>query len=322
MAFSQIFVRLLMLRIYNRDIGELIAEARKDFDANNYTTEERKIFMSYHVKSKRYMTLLIANTAFTATSFYAKPLLGQMGEVIDYATSKNHGNSSLIFILPYQFYTFYEINDAPTYFWTYASQLPFVFVSGFGQGSADCIMVALVCHVSGQMAVLATRIRKINTDSALCTEDIYRIVEHHIRLLRMGKTMENAFSIILLANLIGATALICVLGYGILLSLALGETANLVPLMAFIILVLLILYIHCTIGESLITESENVTEAFYDCRWYDMSIENAKIILMCMVRSQKPLQLTAGKLKTFCHTTLTETLKASMGYLSVLRQVM
>lgn len=87
-------------------------------------------------------------------------------------------------MLPYRFHTFYELKDASTYFWTYASQLPFVFISGFGQSAADCLMVTLVYHISGQMAVLALRIANIDTNPSKCTAELHKVVRAHIRLLR------------------------------------------------------------------------------------------------------------------------------------------
>lgn len=80
MAFSQIFIRMLMLRLYNNPLGRIIDEATRDFDAKNYTEDERKTFLPYHEKSITFMKLLMSNTALTATSFYLKPLLGQMGD--------------------------------------------------------------------------------------------------------------------------------------------------------------------------------------------------------------------------------------------------
>lgn len=35
-------------------------------------------------------------------------------------------------------------------------------------------------------------------------------------------------------------------------------------------------------------------------------MENARMIILCMARSQKPLCLTAGKFTTFCLSTLTD----------------
>ena len=78
MAFSPIFVRMLSLYLWNRELGELIKEAKKDFNAESYSDDEVETFVPYHVKSKLFMKLLMSNTALTATSFYLKPLLSQM----------------------------------------------------------------------------------------------------------------------------------------------------------------------------------------------------------------------------------------------------
>ncbi|XP_014230582.1 putative odorant receptor 92a [Trichogramma pretiosum] len=319
MAFTEIFVRILMLRVWNRQFGELLAAAEKDFEAKSYDTDEEVAkFVPFYAKAKSFMKLLISNTAFTATSFYVKPLLGQLGPVMDYFGANGEPNSTLIFLLPYRFYVLYELDDAPTYFWTYGSYLPFVFISGFGQSAADCLMVTLVYHLSGQLAVLSMRIEKIDGDA----KELRRHVARHAKLLRMGKIIEEAFSAIEFGHLIGATSLVCLLGYQILVCLSIGEYSVLVSLFAFIFLVLLVLYAHCTVGESLIAESNRVCEAYYNCNWIDMRPENARLLILCMARSQKPLRLTAGKFTDLCYQTFTDSIKTSMGYLSVLRAVM
>lgn len=78
-AFSEIFIRILIMWIYRREFKRLIEEAQSDFSLQ-YNEDEEKILKVNQDKSKLFMKLLVANTAFTATSFYAKPLLGQFGE--------------------------------------------------------------------------------------------------------------------------------------------------------------------------------------------------------------------------------------------------
>lgn len=56
----------------------------------------------------------------------------------------------------------------------------------------------------------------------------------------------------------------------------------------------------------LFPQSAKVCEAFYDCHWYNMSKNNARMIILCMARSQKPLCLTAGKFTLMCLSTLTD----------------
>ncbi|XP_011696230.1 PREDICTED: odorant receptor 67c-like [Wasmannia auropunctata] len=227
--------------------------------------------------------------------------------------------TQIIYLLPYRFHLFYTVENMRVYTISYVLEMPFVFVSGFGQSAADCIMVTLVFHICGQMSVLALRINNIDTGLSDCKSEVRRVVLMHIRLLRMGKIIRKAFNVTLLAHLLGATSLVCILGYQILTNFAKGERGILVTFLIFQFLVLLILYAHCTVGENLLTESAKVCEAFYGCRWYDMSKNNARMIILCMARSQRPLCLTAGKFTIFCLSTLTDVLKASMGYLSVLR---
>ncbi|XP_019696521.1 odorant receptor 85b-like isoform X1 [Harpegnathos saltator] len=319
MAFSQIFVRMSALRLYNGQIGEVITEAMKDFDRTCYRTfEEMKTFISYNARSKIFVKLLMVFVALTATSYYLTPIIIIFGGGLP-RVAIGENATRVIYLLPYRFHMFHVVEDMRTYVITYGLQLPFVFVSGFGQSAADCIMVTLVFHICGQMSVLALRINNIDTDPFSCQREIRNVVRMHLRLLRMGRAIEKAFSVTLLAHLLGATSLVCILGYQILTNVAKGESGVLVTFLIFQFLVLLILYAHCTVGESLLTESAKVCEAFYDCHWYNMSTENARIIVLCMARSQKPLCLRAGKFNTFCLSTLTDVLRTSMGYLSVLR---
>lgn len=78
-TYTQIFIRMLMLRVYNGSLGELIEDACKDFDVKNYSDEERKTFVGYHAKTKIFLKFLMTFTALTASSYYVKPFLGQMG---------------------------------------------------------------------------------------------------------------------------------------------------------------------------------------------------------------------------------------------------
>lgn len=80
MAFSQIFVRMSMLRLYNCQIGEVITEVMKDFDKMSYkTAEEIKALITYNAKSKIFVKLLIVFVALTASSYYLTPIIIILG---------------------------------------------------------------------------------------------------------------------------------------------------------------------------------------------------------------------------------------------------
>lgn len=80
MAFSQILVRIIMLRLYNNQIGEIITEAMKDFDSTSYkTAEEIKTFVTYNARSKIFIKLLMTFVALTASSYYLTPIIIILG---------------------------------------------------------------------------------------------------------------------------------------------------------------------------------------------------------------------------------------------------
>ena len=80
MAFSQIVVRMLMLRVYNFELGQVISDAMSDLGIKNYKSEkEKQMVLDYNARSKTFVKLLMVNVALTATSYYFQPILGQMG---------------------------------------------------------------------------------------------------------------------------------------------------------------------------------------------------------------------------------------------------
>ena len=79
-AFSQIIFRMYVMRSNQSVFVELLNEAKKDFNAKDYTEDERNTFIAYNRQSKIVMKMFITNTALTATSYYAIPLLGQIQE--------------------------------------------------------------------------------------------------------------------------------------------------------------------------------------------------------------------------------------------------
>jgi hypothetical protein len=136
----------------------------------------------------------------------------------------NENVTQIIYLLPYRFHLFYTVENMPIYTITYALQLPFVFVSGFGQSAADCIMVTLVFHICGQMSVLALRINNIDTDPCICKREVRHMVLTHIRLLRWAYAYTRHSSKKKeLLSILNVCVLILVFNFGSILILILDQ---------------------------------------------------------------------------------------------------
>ncbi|KAK2574920.1 hypothetical protein KPH14_002611 [Odynerus spinipes] len=146
------------------------------------------------------------------------------------------------------------------------------------------------------------------------------LIAKHIRLIWLAEYLENEFNMLILQQMIGISFQLCLLGYDTLRSTGEGDAAKVFTLVIIGSCISSTLLAYCYIGECLINESQTFGEAFYQCEWYNISRNEMKLMLICMMRSKKQIQLTSGKFFVLSLSAFTDVIKTSMAYLSVLRQ--
>ncbi|XP_046590495.1 odorant receptor 4-like isoform X1 [Neodiprion lecontei] len=306
--------QLALLRINSRQFREVIYEVQDNFQRESHlTSEERRIFSKYYSKTRLIIQLTVLGELTTAFIYYFAPITNIL------VTINRNGTTELD--LPYHSRTFYDLSNIHLYVLTYAAQLPFTVVMSVGLIGPDCLIVFLTLHVCARLSSLVERINNIRTNRQVCCQEIKEFVRGHIRLIWMAKTLGKASSVLLLTQLFGGMLLICILSYHVLLSAEEGQKSNFVTFTLYVVSVTFFILINCYVGESLIQESDRVHESLSECRWYEMSTEHAKWMVICMARAQQPLVMTAGKFYTFSLGSFTEIIKTSMAYLSVLRNL-
>ncbi|XP_018301894.1 odorant receptor 85b-like [Mycetomoellerius zeteki] len=77
-------------------------------------------------------------------------------------------------------------------------------------------------------------------------------------------------------------------------------------------------FIICFAGEYLSLKGKLITNAIYESLWYDIPSRQSKMIIFIIMRSQKRLAITAGKMMDMSFDTFTSVMKASVSYISVL----
>ncbi|XP_068990956.1 odorant receptor 13a-like [Neodiprion pinetum] len=314
-TYTTILIQVILLRVNSRQLGQVIRAAYEDFVEINYkTTLEKKVLLDNYKKVRIFVAVAVAMTLSTAVSYYLAPLVGLLGTM--------KGNSTMELKLPYHTYIFYDVSNIESYALTYAAHLPFVFFASFGYVGPNCLIVTLTVHVFGQLYVLAERINDINTNGQECGLAIKTLVKNHVRLIRMTQTLEEVYNVILLGQLLGGMILICILSYYVLAHAEGEQNSDFFSVTLYILSVILNIFVYCFVGERLVQESTKVHDTLSACRWYDMSSVHAKMLVVCMARSQKPLVLTAGKFYKFSMGSFANVMKTSMAYLSVLRSLL
>ncbi|KAF7410493.1 hypothetical protein HZH68_004874 [Vespula germanica] len=227
--------------------------------------------------------------------------------------------------------------------------------------SVDTFLAMLVLHVCGQLSRLQNELTNLNsaTREEFHIKLSY-IVKRHDYLNRFIETIDDEFNIMLLVQILGCTVQLCMECFqGLLVKLdkifrfvcasiypsifnseflsrssakyefqLMAGEAEEIPLIEvfffafYTVYVLIQLYLYCYVGERLWTESTEIANAAYECKWYDLLPNEARTLILIIRRSRSPLRLTAGKFCVFNHELYSSVLRTSMGYLSVLRATM
>ncbi|XP_018401475.1 PREDICTED: putative odorant receptor 92a [Cyphomyrmex costatus] len=131
--------------------------------------------------------------------------------------------------------------------------------------------------------------------------------------------MERLFSFIALMQVVWNTLVICCLGCLFIISFH-NETSifELMKIGFAYFAIAMEQFIICCAGEYLTYKGKLIGSATYEMLWYDMSLNHSKIILFIIMRSQKRLAITAGRMMDMSFETFTNIMKASASYISVL----
>ncbi|KAL2716819.1 odorant receptor 13a-like [Vespula squamosa] len=176
----------------------------------------------------------------------------------------------------------YESLTTPNFEMTSVGQIVSAFCTATTYTVVDTFVAMLILHACGQFSYLRQKISELGiNDDADFRRKLAKIVKKHDTLNKFADTIENKFNGMLLMQMLGCTIELCVLCFQALLS-------------------------------------SKMADAAYQCKWYNMSAQEAKCLVLIIRRGRSPLCITAGRFCSFNLQLFTKILKTSMGYLSVL----
>ncbi|XP_035733502.1 odorant receptor 94a-like [Vespa mandarinia] len=296
-------------------LGRLLIEIQNNFIVDKYNTfEKRFIFMKYTKMAKYYVLVAVTTMTFSIAFYYFNALLLNIKMV--------RNNSSLSYNLPYKTRAIVDIRDIRVYIFLCIYQMLVVPSIILGFVGFDCLFANLAFHITAQFGILSSMLKEILDDSNTFQYNIKELLLRHYVLIRQAKTLEDNFNIIILQQLMGTTFQLCSSAYNTILDSVSKETLTLIIFCFYALSTLSTLFLYCYIGECLIQESLNLSNAIYRYEWYNMSPMNLKMVIICMLRMKRPEQLTSGKFFVLSLTSFTDILKTTMGYLSLLRTLL
>ncbi|XP_039310429.1 odorant receptor 13a isoform X4 [Solenopsis invicta] len=156
----------------------------------------------------------------------------------------------------------YETQQSPLFEIVFAMLLLHVFLHASAVGIINGLIFTLVLHVGGQIDIICQKFKNTSENTLFSKTSVPSfgmLIERHNRIISASDNIEKLFSFIALMQVLWNTLVICSLGF------------------AF------------TFGKL-------IANASYEMMWYDMPSKQSKIIIFIIMRSQKRLTITAGKM--------------------------
>ncbi|XP_055596885.1 putative odorant receptor 83c [Uranotaenia lowii] len=78
----------------------------------------------------------------------------------------------------------------------------------------------------------------------------------------------------------------------------------------------------CILGAALTIKNDQVKVAIYDTKWYDLPVEEQKMLAIVLHKSQNSVEMTIGGLALLNMETFVQILKMIYSYFAMLLQLM
>ncbi|KAL6254497.1 hypothetical protein P5V15_014550 [Pogonomyrmex californicus] len=216
----------------------------------------------------------------------------------------------------------FEIKTQSTYRIILLIEFLHLICCGWAAGITNSLLLTLVLHTVGQIEItrhwLVNLVSHENNHTSFI-ETTSKIIEKHKKIINFSRNIESLYSYIALLQFVSNTLMICMLGFLIVTAIGSPDAVKqILKSFLFYTITNLEAFIFCYAGEYLHNKSKEIGVAAYDSKWYNLKSKKSRILLFIMLRSQKQLSLTVGKMTDLSLETFTSIMNASGSYLSML----
>ncbi|KAG5343729.1 OR2A protein, partial [Acromyrmex charruanus] len=299
-------IKLTMLQIQRSTLSINLCSAIQDW-CNIKDANSREIMIQY-ARTARIISLSLFYCGFVSLTFYLLRLL-------PFINATANGRT---FVLPmtclfesvsnlqYVLITFYQVIQ--------------LFVTYAGNCCTEGIFVGITMHLCGQLKLLMSDFHQIDHKYKHKGGSIIKeFVVRHRKLLKLTETVEDSYSIIILTQIFTSAILICITGFGLIVSWHIHDIVMTVKSIVIMIVMLMQCFLYSYAGDNLRDQSEALSFALYDSNWCDFSPNDIRDLAFIMIKTNIPIRLTAGKFFYVTRATFTDILKTAISYLSALR---
>nr|XP_021192960.2 odorant receptor 19a [Helicoverpa armigera] len=186
------------------------------------------------------------------------------------------------------------------------------------QGQSDRQSSILSVEDSNERIVHAF-IPKEEIDAALQTTFRNCFRQHQV-LINCVEKFSRTYSYGFMTQLLSSMAAICVVMVQVSQDASSFKSVRLITSVAFFFAMITQLGMQCFTGNELTLQAERISDAVMQCKWERIPTRQRRLLLMMMMRAQRPLRLTAAGFTNMDNACFLAIMKAAYSYYAVLSQ--
>ncbi|XP_066598345.1 odorant receptor 10-like [Prorops nasuta] len=316
-TYTLMYFKLIILWKNSRIFYEILEAMNQDWNEQIARKSEwaKDIMRETSVTSGKFVKVVILTT-FVSVLFYSSSILfNSNNQLADNVTSRE---KQLLMQMELPF----DSSHSPIYEIVIAVQFAHQIAAATVVGVLTSLLLAIILHLGGQIDIirkrLSTAVSTSDSDQSFFTV-INSLIGKHQQIITMAENLENLFTLIALLEFVINTLTICFLGLVIITSISSMENTLIIfKFFGFICVIITEAFIFCFAGEYLTNKSKLIGEAAYKSLWYELKPKESSVLILVILRSQRQLTITIGKIMELSLERFTTILKASVSYISVL----
>ncbi|XP_025164027.1 odorant receptor 4-like [Harpegnathos saltator] len=310
-GYFKLLIKIIVFWWNQQIFNQILRTMAEDWrDCENNDIEMRKVISK--AKMSHYVSNAIITLHTVAVLFYGINIILTDVDITDRTIEIPH-----IFRIELPF----DIKTQSMYTFVLIIELIQLIMSSWGMGVINALLVALTLHVGGQIDILHCWLTELEfaKSADIHRINVIKIIQKHQKIIYFTENIETLYTFIALLQFVSNVMMICILGFLVITALDNpNATEKLMRSFSYYSVTNLEAFIFCYAGEYLINKSKVIGYAAYDSAWYDMEPKDRRILLLIILRSQKQLTLTIGKLMDLSLQRFTSIMNSAGSYISVL----
>ncbi|XP_011155805.2 odorant receptor 4 [Solenopsis invicta] len=311
-AHCKVLFKCLVFWLNQRKFIEVLEVMREDWsDCANNDICMRETVRKAKVSERVTKVMMILHTT-TIVTYSIGTILADI--------DVTNNTTELLFYTKVEFP--FDVNTQRTYRFILAIDFFFLLMCSWCAGIMNTLLLILTIHVAGQINIvrhwlmqLASPENKSKNVSIATT----KIIQKHQKIIRFTENIESLYTYIALMLFVSNMIMICLLAFVVVTAIGSpNATEVIMRSLLFYIITNFEAYIFCYAGEYLKNKSKEIGFAAYSCSWYNMKCEKTRTLSFVILRSQKQLTFTIGKMMDLSMQSFTSIMNTSGSYLSVL----